>query len=284
MFYSEPRHRQPLRIISAASTGIMFVFLLGYIYTLFSIYMPFVYFKFIITAGLGFAIGYLTRFLAFAFKITGVQNKILLGVLLSFFTYYFHWIAYILFLMWEKYPDLKTFFSNAGMITRPMFFQIIYNFYSHGAWTLFGIPFKGLALGIVWLIEAFLVFALPVKIILEDKPKPFSFNTNLWYPVYSLSEKFKLNLSKPQLLKQLKENPLTAIEKLGKGSHFDNLNIYLYYLEEEQQQYISFINNRYDKKGNLKTQFIIENFKIDKQTAQKILQKYPYKKNKLRFI
>ena len=271
------------KILLASLAGIVFSLILGYIYAAFTIYMPIVYFNLIALVITGVIISYAVRFLSYVFKIRALINKLIISLILSFFTYYFQWVAYALLLLTGSFPDFVSYLSHLDLFMHPVFYQLISDLYSQGNWTMFGITFKDFALGLVWLFEAGLLFFVPIKLLYQTTTPPFSERYNQWYPKYKLSKKFKSKLSKSQLLKKLDEDALQDLDEMGYGSDMNHLRIYLYYLEIESGQYISIESVQSINEGKTKQQMLAELHKIDKNTARNILKKYKHKKDYLNF-
>ncbi len=271
------------KIIPASLSGLLLSLILGYIYAAFTIYMPIVYFNLIAVVVTGIIISYTVRFLAYVFKIRALINKLIISIILSFFTYYFQWVAYALLLLTGSFPDFVSYLSHLDLFTQDIFYQLISDLYVQGNWTMFGIPFKDFALGLVWLFEAGLLFIVPLKFLFQTTTPPFSERYNQWYPKYKLSKKFKSKLSKSQLLKKLDEDALQALDEMGYGSDMNHLRIYLYYLEIESGQYISIESVQSINEGKTKQQMLADRHKIDKNTARQILKKYKHKKDFFNF-
>lgn len=268
------------------SFGICFIlgFLLGYVYSIIQYIMPFTYFNFLFTIGLGLAVAIINKLLNHFTKNRNKKSRIRLVIFSAFTAYFFQWTAYIFIAVTGEIPSLSEFISNLNWIANPRnFFYAIVEINKVGMWSMFGGTFKGIALTLVWIIEAFIIFYIPITMIIKKKVYPFSELLDKWYPKYSLFQDFEYTSATQKLLENLQIDPIKTLEELGKGDGFRHVIVHIYYLPEEEHQYLTFEKVFVDSRnrGQTKTEILINNFKIDKKIADLIFEKFTYKKGKL---
>lgn len=285
LFYEEPKSINPQGLIIASLIGVALAILLAFVYIILQVSIPLIYFAVLVTFGTGILLSFCTRFIA---KITHNRNKksqfiiaLIIGILLN----YFQWVAYLLYVSKGQIPAIGEYLLNLGLIFSVNdFWGAIMELNSIGLWSVFGIEFKGGLLSIIWVLEFLLILLVPIIYIRKSKIFPYSEKYGKWYPKFTLEEKFKIIHGAPKIIESLKQDVYKTIDELGLGKGDRFTKIYLYYLEDEQNQYIDFERVIIDREGKEDKDFIIENFRIEKETTKKILQTFSNKKEQLEVI
>ncbi len=287
LFYQESLNVNRLGLVLSFGICLIFGFLLGYVYSIVQFIMPFVYFNFIFTICMGLAINIINKLLNHFTNNRNKKSRIILVLFSAFIVYFFQWAVYIYMASTGEIPSISEFLSNLYWIADPRnFFYAIVEINKVGMWGMFGGTFKGFALAIVWIFEASIIFSIPIMMIMKKKIYPFSELLGKWYPKYTFQKDFEYTSATQKLLENLEIDPIEALEKLGKGDGFRHIKIHIYYIPEEEMQYLTFEKVFIDarNRGQTKTEIIINNFAIDKKCADLILEKFPHKKGKLDVI
>ena len=162
---------------------------LGYLYAIISIWIPLVYVQFFIPIGLGIVIMHsiflLTRFT----KNRNKKSQITLTIFFSALTFYFQWCAFVLYAIHNEMPEIQYYFANLLSLLNPInLVSIIIEINQIGMWSVFGITFTGFLLWLVWIIEAGIIFGLPLIGVTRAEPTPYSEKLDKWYKKYTLDE------------------------------------------------------------------------------------------------
>ncbi len=287
LFYQESGRYNALGVLISYIICVLLALILGYIYSVVIILIPIVYLNFILTIGLSLTLGLIVRFLVRITKNRNLKSKLLLALTFGLLTNYFQWAVYILYAYDGETPNFFYFLSNLYWIIIPEnFIDIIIDINKFGLWSIFGIVFTGFGLTIIWLIEAFIIIAGPLVAIYKTKTYPFSELLNKWYPKYTLSKDFKSVSTVNKMIDDLQTEPLKSIQELKYGTGLRHTKIHVFYLNDEENQYLTFENIYIEGrgKGRKNSDIIINNFMIDKITAKSLLDNFDNKKERIEVI
>ena len=279
LYYQESGNVHIVRLTMAYAIFIALAMVLGYIYTLLSIFIPFVYLNFFITTGFGVVLGMLCRVLIRVSHARNKQSRVMLAVIVGLLANYFQWTAYISYAYNGEIPSVTEYLSNLSWIVMPKnFLAAIGEIYQYGTWSMFGATVKGLPLAIIWILEAVIIVGSPVLAILKTEVYPYSEVLLRWYPKYTLFNDFESIAAAGILTGQLREDPVKALEALGLGTGHRHAKVHLYYLKEEANQYLTFENVYIERGKDTKNrEVVINNFAIDGATAERILETFQHK-------
>ncbi|MCT4580582.1 MAG: hypothetical protein N4A35_04125 [Flavobacteriales bacterium] len=250
----------------------------SYVYTIITIKIPIIYINFLLIIGYAILIGVLIRV---AFRFSHNRNKkerYIVSILVSTIGFISQWLTYFVFLITDGTPSLLDVITHSITIfENNLFYTILKELYTIGSWAIFGIDVNGYILLLIWLIELTIIILVPILIIKQYLAKPYSEQLNKWYTKYILADDFESIAAPVSLLQSLDLNPINTLEELNKGTGQRHTKIYIYYLEREDIQYISFerisIINNTKKSYNL-----INGFQINNEQAKYILSQYHYQK------
>lgn len=250
----------------------------SYVYTIITLKIPIIYINFLILIGYSILIGVLIRV---SFRFSHNRNKkerYILSILMSIIASISQWLTYFSFLITDEIPDVFDVITNNIIIfENNLINPILKDLYTFGSWAIFGVNVNGFILLFIWLIELTTIVFVPILIIKQYIAKPYSERLNKWYTKYVLEDDFESIITPTGLLQSLKSNPTNTLNELNKGTAQRHTKIYIYYLEREDIQYISF--ERISIISNTKKSFnLINGFQINNQTAKYILDKYHHKK------
>ncbi|MGK0315641.1 MAG: hypothetical protein ACI86M_001873 [Saprospiraceae bacterium] len=278
-FYQETNNLNLNKMLIPLGVGIVGSIILGFLYASLVYFIPFPYLTFFVAIGLAMAIGLSARLLIRIFRITGKKNRILLVCIVVIFTYYFHWVAYLLLFFKEGGITLSGYLAHLSWILLPdfSFFSSINQLASDGAWSMFGILFAGIILVIVWMLELAIIFALAIRTGKNYSLIPFSAKFNSWYPKFTLSEQFEHIASVKYVEKQIQDaNIIGFISNLNLGQGFAYTRIHIYFNKKEQHQYLTLekVNIERRGKGKINVSPILQHLRISTLEAETILQNY----------
>ena len=165
-------------------------------------------------------------------------------------------------------------------------FPIIAEINRLGPWSIFGITFKGFMLSVVWLIEILVILGIPAYLLSKTSPKPFSERMRKWYPCFTIQEEFTSVSNPERIAEELAEDPVQALTQMKGASSMYHAKAHLYYIEGEQDQYLSMENFRIQrgKETSWKSEVAIKALRISPQDARRMKVIFQMKPNyRMRF-
>lgn len=256
-------------------------FFLGFLYLAATLFMP-VYINPLLTIGLGVVLG---MFNSAIFRVTrnrSRHSRVAIAIASGIFALFFQWNATLCFAFTGQLPSFGMYVETLNWINLPVeYFQSV-AIINEAGWYVGKIPFNGWILTLTWIVEALIILITPLIFALKHQAYPFSEKSGRWYPKYTLLRDFESVPVSRRLLNSLKSDVSAAISSLEKGTAFRHTKIHLYYLKEEDWQYLTFekVSEGASGVGGAKKQVIISNFKIDTPTAEKLMTDYHVKKEK----
>ena len=282
LFYKESGRLNALRLLFAYAIGIATVFFISYGYSVLLIFIPLVYLNFIIVTVYAIVLGYFIKLLIRFAQIRNQRSRYVFAVIVGLAAYYFQWTSYILYALSGEVPSFTEYFENSSwIISSTDFIYIIAEINKYGLWEVFGIPFRDYALTFVWIIEAFIILSGALLPVIKHHINPFSEEFNRWYPKYVLRTDFESIATVYKLKESLIEDPLYTLQNLKYGDGARYTKVYIFFLKNEEKQYISFerffVENR--GRGKTKSKLVINNFLINATTAKLILEQFENKRD-----
>lgn len=287
LFYQESGKINFLGLLFSVIIYGLVAMILGYVYSALIAFIPFIYINFFITIGVGIALGFMVRLLVRITHNRNKRSKIILAIVFGLLFNFFQWIVYILNIANGELPDISYYLESFVWFANPKnFFGAIATINSVGAWAIFGTTFTGIPLALVWIIEAFIIIGLPVMAIYKTKTYPYSEFLNKWYPKYTLLKDFESVSTVNKMIRDLQKDPLKSIQDLKYGSGSRHTKIHVFYLKNEKYQYLTFENIFIEKRGEGKrhSEIIINNYRIDKRTAELIRDNFKNKRERIELI
>lgn len=282
-FYQESNKVNLSGFIIAYLAILAVALICGYFYTVLIIFVPLLYFNFFITIGFGLFLGYLVRVLI---KLTHNRNKtshLILAFVAGFLANYFQWIAFIIYAFDGEIPSFRDYLANLSWVIEPqMFFSTIGKINRIGLWSVFGITFSGVILTLVWIFELITIIIIPILMVYKSKTYPYSEDLGKWYKKYTLSDDYKAVAGINSIIENLQKDACETINQLGRGIGWKYSKVHVYFLENEQNQYLDFENIYIGQggRGKKNTSTPISNFKITNKTAKLILNSFDNKRER----
>ncbi len=270
----------PVNVTLAIGIGLIVALFLGWLYNL-TFLIPLIYFNFIITIGFGFVIAIFVQIISKFLKIRERKTRLIMVTILLVVAYYSHWIAYILYISSGTIPSLSNFLSY--WIYPQNFFAIIGEINTYGTWSLgfsSETPVRGIVLTLIWLAEAAIIFFLAINYILKFPENPFSEQQNKWFPKLTLDKEFVAFFSADVFMKEIRDGGTNFILKADKGRANKYSEISIFYLPNENNQYLTVDTISIDsKKGsNKEVTPIITPIKISNEEAKQLMDAFGTKK------
>lgn len=281
-FYTESGKTNLSRQVIAYTILISLMLFISYFYSMIIIAIPIIYLNIVITLGFGIIIGVLTRVSVRLTHNRSKRSRYSLAIILPIIATIFQWSTYISYLILNKIPSFFELLKELPIILLPQnFISIIGEIYEAGTWALFDNSIMGLTLLLIWLTEMGITVAIPILFMKDLKPSAYSELQQKWYTKYTLANDFESIPASQQLTSSLINSPIDTIENLKIGNGHRHTKIHLLYLKEENKQYLTFERISIIGKGNKKRVILINNFIISNSIAEKLLENYRYKKERL---
>lgn len=282
-FYQESNNFHPARMAISILVCLFIALVLGYAYSILIWIIPLIYLNFLATIGFGIVLGMVVKILIRLGHIRHFNIKILLAVMAGLFANYFQWTTFILYAGLGHIPSVGEYLANLGWIFSPSgFFAMLGEINRVGLWSMFGMQINGFVLTIIWLVEFLIILGLPVMAAMQATVFPYSEKLGKWYPKFTLSDDYEPVSAVQKILEGLQSKPLETIQQLQPGSGWRYSKIHIYYLPEEEKQYLAiekvYIENRGAGKAN--HEIMVNNFSINKKSADLILNNFRNKKEK----
>jgi len=146
---------------------------LSVIYALINHYNPFIYFTIIATGLFGAGCGACTVFGLTIGKVRNRGTNALAGLFVGFVSLYLSWVWYLFLVSREAFGQGIFLFDSMAMIG---FMQVLAE---NGVWEMFGVVPTGIALYLIWGLEALIVI-VPSVYIAWTADSPFCESCNKW--------------------------------------------------------------------------------------------------------
>ncbi|NOS93228.1 MAG: hypothetical protein HOP30_15010 [Cyclobacteriaceae bacterium] len=278
-FYQHSEKSTPINLGIAIVISFIIAILFAYVYNILILIIPIVYVNVFITGIFAAALGYTSKFISRLAKIRNSRHNLVLAALTGFSGFYFQWIAYAAFLntnsLW-----FDAYISHFNFIYNPIgFLTAIIEFSKVGSWSMFDVTFRDFPLWIIWTIEAGMIIGFPIFIMIKHPIVPFSEQLDHWYPRYRLTYEFEKITMRIKFNEDLLSNPEATISALTYGAPGRYSEVIIYYLKDEQIQYLSVDNVLLEDRGSKKDiDHVVQLLKIDTTTAELLMKKYGNKK------
>lgn len=254
--------------------SIVFAFCIAFFYGVIIAISPLIYINFFVTVGFGFILGLGVRFATRLFKVTHKPTAMSMAATSGILGLYFSWIAYVLYFVVEG--SVVNAYIDAYLILDPAYLiGVILDMNQHGVWEIFGIPFKGWILTLIWLFEAGIILALTLLLVKNQTLSPFSIKLNKWYKRLILEKDFKSIGMKEEFKESLAVDCIKAIDSLESGKAFHFARVSVYYLKNEDQQYLMVENVQKDRRGKSENAVeVIPLVAVSTEDANTLIEKY----------
>ena len=267
LYYKESGAVGLIGIVLISVVGLVLSGILGIIYGFAILFIPFIYLNFFITLAYGGAIGYSLGKIGYFTKIRNYTVIVIFGVLFGFVAEYFGWVFWIQAFRDSGAPDFSIFevFEDMGRIA------------NRGAWSIFGITPTGIALYIIWIIEAIMIIGAAVVFAITGfGSKPFCERCNSWTDEINLKSTLNGTSNPIKLVTELENKNFDSLIQLAsKESVFRQTRVTLSTCKKCNNEYYLTLNDvkvTINDKGKAEESedTIVENLIINKQEFEEI--------------
>ncbi|MFY0601406.1 MAG: hypothetical protein JXR03_17155 [Cyclobacteriaceae bacterium] len=258
----------------ALGLGIFLAISLGFIYNSLIVLIPLIYINLFLCLGFGVLLGFSSIALGWIAKVRNTKQSLILSGIIGFIGFYFQWIAYFVFLDSGELT-IQSYQDNFDLFYTPdLFIELILDVNKYGSWEMFGVVFKGFPLWGIWGIEALIIIGIPVLLINKQAISPFSENLRKWYRKHTLDNQFRNIATQLQFASDLMKDPQRTIETLSYGEPYRYSLISIYYLKDEQRQYLSAVNVHIGRDGKSDRTSIVHLLELETPIAEELIKKY----------
>jgi len=278
-YYTVSERKQPLNFTLAIGFSVLWTILMGFFYGIIIAFSPIVYINIFICLVFGLAIGYGVRFLSRMVKLKDKNTTVRIALLCAVVGLYASWVSYIVY--FQETPSFSAILQlNAGLFFNPIaVVSIMGEINEYGLWEMFGMQFNGFILTIIWIFEALMILFVPFLMVRNMAEVPYSEKCKKWYKKHILQKDFEKIVLEKQFMEELERNKLETIQALGNGMAARFSRISIYYLDDEDTQYLSIENILRDGEGKKESSTpVVHLLKLTNSEAKELKKKYYAKK------
>ncbi len=263
--------------------------ILGLIYSYCIWYIPFVYINFFITAGFGFALGWLISFLVINLgKVRNTSMATLFGALGGLIAIYFHWAVWVDLVINVSSGSESDMIATSNIKIFEVFslaqnpgvlFSLIKEINGFGTWGIVGGAVSGTFLTLIWLVEFIIIMAISTLLPMGAARKPFSETDDSWFEEQQLAPFIFID-AKEKLIADIEEADVEAFQAIGLSENPDqNHSIFTLYDSKEGISYLTIENNtgkiNDDGKVEFESDQIVEFIALSHELREALLAKLP---------
>lgn len=207
------------------------------------------------------------------------NKNLVYGTILSVSLFYISsWFTYLIIGIHGPF-DYFNMTSEIFNISREYGLSNAFNFvYHNGFHNIFGFPLTGIILIATWIIEAGIIFTIPIVAIRKHSLYPFSEKQLKYYKKETVLSHFGRVASEKLLVEKLNYSVIKTLEELlGGKSHKGYSKVTLHTLPNESEHYLSVSNIFYDSKNRKSSDLILRYYRIDTNTLEEIRKTFPTK-------
>ena len=273
--YKESGTAPLINIIGLLSSAFVISTVLGLIYNLIMWIIPLIYFNVLVVFVYGYFIAYISRYLNIVFKIRNKKISILITFIFSLMSIYLQWVSFIYIYSTENLHPFEDIRIMLDLLLQPetIVWSII-DINPYGTWEVGETTINGGILWFIWALEALLIIAIPLRLYLLFDIFPFSEKDNRWYKKRKIDKEFEYVSLRNHFLKSFYENPLEAINSMGKSDFRRHSNIYIYSDKNQRSYLIEIENVMVDSKSKKDYMEVLKPSHIDIQTVKKIQETF----------
>ena len=196
---------------------------------------PLIYINFLITCFFALVLSVGVAIISRVIKNTSKKTELLMSGVAVIMGLCFSWAAYFLYLI-DSNAIFENYFQHFLLVTEPLLLiENLIGANENGLWSIFGIPFKGTVLWLVWLLEAGIIIFISMVNTSKRAIMPYSSKNKAWYKKHILYKDFATIVMQDDFCAALAENCEETIENLELGKAYHYARISIYYLEGEIQ-------------------------------------------------
>lgn len=247
--------------------------ILSFVYAYANKYCPFIYINFLITAGFGFALGWIISFASGIGKVRSPKFATLMGFVAALLGLYLSWVVWTASILGS--PDMSFVENIMALLTSPADLWASMKYINeYGTWSLRGgEAVSGTFLTVIWIIEALIILILPLLIASMKSKQPFCEVGDKWAIKHEPNLKLKYFDNKEQAVAEMIAGDFSSIQPFDEEKVATNhATIELYCCEEGQEYFISLSNKeeKEKKEGEFDSDDFIEYLRVDKEFADKL--------------
>jgi len=248
--YTESGIAPPLNILGLLIVALAASLALGFVYNVLIQFISFVYVNVLILFGFGYALGYLSRWLNLLFKIRSKKISIIITAIISILTVYIQWACFMYIYFTEDLTPFQDIEAILRILSQPnLLIETIIEINTYGTWIISETPINGSILWWIWLGEALLLIAIPLRLYMLFDIIPFSEADNRWYKKNKIDKEFEYIVLRKDFIKSFAENPVESLRDLGKADPLRYSNVYIYSDKNMRSFLIEIENVTVDRKA-----------------------------------
>jgi hypothetical protein len=261
-----------LRFVLIFLAYLIYAVVFGYFYSALLKHLPFVYISFLITYFSGYLILLILPYTSRFTKSVSTKAYLTHAVIFSFLVVYFQLAAYAAHVVNEGFATFGQYLEDLSILMQPhKLIQVLNLIAENSNMRIGGIDINGFTLWLIWVIEAAILMGVPIWGILQMPRLPYSQKLGVYYNHLVIKEAYKVAINIPKLLNMLKEDAVQTIFFLESGRPTHYMLVHIYYLPNEDVQYLSFEEVSIDHESKTTSEMILTHFEISTAAATEIL-------------
>ncbi len=249
-YYRPSGKFSPLAFVGFIALALFVFPVLSSAYALAIRFVPFIYIRVLLTVGFGFSISYLVSKVIIRFgQIRNGRLAFGMGALSSLFSYYFHWVVWIVVLfrsVGSSEESMGVFAQITNLALDPgTLIDMVRLLNITGTWGVGDSATSGFFLGFIWVVEAVIIIGMGILFSWAKFSDPFDESTGKWITPETLPP--MAFIGNPDVIRlDLESGKNESIEALPVqfGGHMEDHSLFGLYLSENGENYLTITNRK----------------------------------------
>ncbi len=199
-YYKHSGKAPLLGLLAGLGGGLLIGIGLAFAYSYVIVYLPFVYLRVLATIGYGFALAFGVGFGLQTGKIRNTPVALAIVGVVTLISFYFVWGIWV-FAEFQRADNEDV--TLIGVLTSPfVLWEVIHKINETGVWGFRGTNVSGIALWVVWIVEAVIIFSIPLLGGWGLVSDPFCETCDRWTEEENAVREFK-RVASPAELKEI---------------------------------------------------------------------------------
>lgn len=248
--YTESGIAPPLNILGILILAVAGSFVLGFLYNILIRFISFIYINVLVVFAFGYVLAYMSRGLNILFKIRSKTKAMFITAAIAILAVYIQWACFVYIFFVEDLSPIQDFKSIVNIIIHPeLLVQLMPEINEFGTWTVSKTSINGGILWWLWLGEALLLIAIPLRLYMQFEIMPFSEADNRWYKKNRIDKDFEYIHLRRDFLELFAKSPVEGLNSLGKHDYSRYSRFYIYSDKNMRSFLIEIENVKLDHKG-----------------------------------
>ncbi|HEX4794350.1 MAG TPA: hypothetical protein VH370_11190 [Humisphaera sp.] len=276
LYYRYPTRVPPLAVINALIVGLGVGAVAAAVYAYSIAYIPIIYLNLILVGLFGAALGFVPAYAMRKGKVTSVSAMVGVAMIVTAVCYYLHWVVWLVAISHQRFP-LGFLLAHPRAVV-----ELLKLVNETGIWSMSKgeTPVSGIALDVVWLVEAAGIFACAWLVAVAQRGEtPFCETCSAWCPVGTKIRRIQAGDTE-DLRRRLEARDWSYLDAQGPSPEGANRWFAIFHHACPQCGQLHTISAKdivvgQDKRGNVKTisKTIVDKLLVDPREVEVIREK-----------